>query len=153
MAKEALLQNFLSGAGLLATNDTEGVHFGETLPRFVPAGLEKVMQAHTSEIDQLREKMVKGSLTEIELFLTRGFTFAEYQTLFDLGVKEKDFTQYPAFRSLWIATEAQRRKYIYHIQKENFNDYLRLLEGCFKQFNKNLLTFFFPANPSCQVSV
>ncbi len=143
------LFHFYSETGILDQNDDDGVLFGETLPCFSPEGLSKVLEIHIAEIDTLRAKLPFGSLKELELFLLRGFTFNEYEALFDLGIKEKDFVLYPAFRSLWIHSESQRRKIIYKIEKQNFNDYLALLQKCLKQFNPPLFSFFFPAHPAC----
>jgi len=145
--KEKLIQIFREEAGLV--EDEDSVYFGETLASYVPDGLEAVMRFHCEEVDAVLKKLPKGEMQEIELFATRGFTMQEYQALFDLDIKERDFFLHPAFRSLWIQTESQRRKLIYSIQKQKFNDYWHLLSHYLARFNPFLLTFFFRSHPVC----
>ena len=149
MEREKLTEIFKAGAQLLT--DEESVLFGETCAPFVPDGIEAVMQHHCLETDKLLRKLPKGSTKEIELFATRGFTMQEYQALFDLNIREKDFYLYPVFRSLWINSESQRRKIIYPLQKEKHNDYWQLLTSCLARFNPFLLTFFFRTHPVCKI--
>ncbi|MFV0470898.1 MAG: hypothetical protein ACK5L7_02520 [Paludibacteraceae bacterium] len=144
-----LTEIFKQGAGLFDGGD--GVLFGRTYAPFVPDGLDAVMLYHCGQVDVLLQKLPKGSVREIELFATRGFTMQEYQALFDLNIREKDFHLYPVFRSLWINTEKQRRKLIYTLDKEKYYDYWQTLSSCMARFNPSLLTFFFRTHPFCQV--
>ena len=147
MERKKLTEIFKAGAQL--SSSEESVLFGETCAPFVPDGVEAVMQFHCLETDKLLRKLPKGNTKEIELFATRGFTMQEYQALFDLTIREKDFYLYPVFRSLWINSESQRRKIIYPLQKEKHNDYWQLLVSCLARFNPSLLTFFFRTNAVC----
>lgn len=141
------LQIFIKGAGL--TDSTEAVYFGNVLAPYIPSGVEAVMKEHCSQVDTLLQKLPKGNIKEIELFATRGFTMQEYEALFDLTIREKEYMLYPVFRSLWLLNENERRKLIYPLQKQNFNDYWQLLASHLARFNPHLLTFFFQSQYSC----
>lgn len=147
MENERLTQIFRQGAQLADGEDY--VLLGKTYAPFVPDGLNAVMQYHCEQTDALLQKLPKGSVKEIELFATRGFTIQEFQALFDLSIREKDFYLYPVFRSLWINTEKQRRKLIYDLDKEKYHDYWTILSSCLARFNPSLLTFFFRTHSIC----
>jgi hypothetical protein len=152
MDNKTRLQHFINGTGINPQSD-EDITFGETNALFSPSGVEEVMKHHVSFIDNLLSNVKHNITQQLELFSIRGFTFNEFQALFDLNIREKDFNLHPAIRSLWITNENERRKIVYNLDKQNFNDFFKILAQCLQRYNPHLLTFFFRTIPSCKIPI
>ncbi len=61
-------------------------------------------------------------------FYERGFTYQEFQVLFDAEIEEDSYFQYPIFEFLQIQSNAQRRHYTRRYQ-ENTLSYVELLQA------------------------
>lgn len=144
MKHSDMIYQFLRGAGI--EDDTEdSVMLGHLTPSLAPVGIDAVMHKHTSTIDALIQQLPKNSVKRIQMQIIRGFTYNEFLSLFDAGIKEKDFHEHPVFKSLFITSERQRKKWlvIYALTKE-YDDYLFILAKSLSPFAPQLVSFFFP---------
>jgi hypothetical protein len=140
MSSRELEQIFISAAGLTRESE-DAVNIGALTPPLVPAGLDAVMQSHTRAIDELLDKVPKGSMQELELRIRRGFRFDEYKELFS-PKPHKNYGNYAAFRSLWITDEKRRRELIYNLSSDRYDDYVTLLSKALEPFHPQLSFFF-----------
>ena len=147
MTSKELEQIFISSAGL-ATGGDDAVNIGALTPALAPAGLDAIMQAHTRAIDELLDKVPKGSMKELELRIRRGFRFDEYKELFS-PKPHKNYGNYAAFRSLWITDEKRRRELIYNLSPDSYHDYVTLVSKALQPFHPQL-SFFFQGSATCQ---
>jgi hypothetical protein len=136
---------FLQGAGIEA-DDQDSIAIGYLNPYFAPAGIDAVMEKYTAHIDDLLQKLPQGSIEKLKLFIRRGFTFREYQALFDTTIRENSFSSYPVYRSLWITKEQERRRWTFTFSKESHDDYMTVLEKALSPFASWLMTFFFTSS-------
>jgi hypothetical protein len=105
------------------------------------AGIDKVLEVHTAEIDTLLQFAREGSQQYQELLQVRGFTYAEYQHLFQVGITEQSYKDFIIFRCLDLTTEKERKRLIYHLSRDSDEDYLSLLfQSCHAY---RMLSFFF----------
>jgi hypothetical protein len=142
MTQQDILNYFLQGAGI--EPDTEdGIAVGHLTPHFATAGVDMVMEKYTTYIDSLIQKLPEGSIARLELFIRRGFKFSEYQTLFDMTIRESSFASYVIFRCLWITTERERRRYALAFLKDSHEDYIAVLSKTLAPFAPWLVNFFF----------
>jgi hypothetical protein len=142
MTQQDIMNYFFQGAGI--EPDTEdGIAVGQLTPHFATAGVDMVMEKYTTYIDSLIQKLPQGSIARLELFIRRGFTFREYQTLFDMTIRETSFASYVIFRCLWITTERERRRYALAFLKESHDDYIAVLSKTLAPFAPWLINFFF----------
>lgn len=142
MTQKDLLHIFLQGTGVeIETTDT--VILGQLLPQFSPAGVDIVMQKYTSCIDGLLQVLPKNSTERLELHIRRGFTFSEWQVLFDATIRESRFEIYPVFRCLWITTERERRRVTFTLSKDSYDDYIKTLLKTLAPFPSLIVDFFF----------
>lgn len=142
MTQETLLHIFLEGAGIEIDTD-DSIILGQLLPHFAPAGVDAVMQKYTAYIDGILQRLPKGSMKGLDLVIRRGFTFSEWQALFDTTIREKNFISYPVFRGLWITTEQERRRITFTLSKDNYDDYIAVLTKALAPFSSLLVNFFF----------
>lgn len=133
---------FLRGSGIEADGD-DNIAIGYLNPFYSPAGVDAVMERYTAYIDDLLRKLPDGSIEKVELFIRRGFTFSEYQALFDTTIREHAFSSYPAYRSLWITKELERRRWTFTFSKDNHEDYMTVLAKAITPFASWLMKFFF----------
>lgn len=141
MTQETLLHIFLEGSGIeIDTEDS--VFLGQLLPHFAPAGVDAVMQKYTAYIDGILQRLPTGSNKRVDLVIRRGFTFSEWQVLFDATIREKNFLSYPVFRALWIATEQERRRITFTLSKDSYDDYIAVLMKALAPFSSLLVNFF-----------
>lgn len=135
-------QIFFQGTGL-EENTEDSIAIGCLIPSYCPSGIDAVMHRHTQEIDMLLQLLLEGSKEKIELLSLRGFTFSEYQDLFNLSIPESSFREIAVFQYFHLVKEKERRKLIYSISKEKYEDYLALLFETFKSFSNFSLFHFF----------
>jgi hypothetical protein len=142
MIQKDLLNIFLEGTGI-ETDTADTVILGHLLPQFSPAGVDAVMQKYTAYIEGLLQILPKNSTERLELHIRRGFTFSEWQALFDATIRESRFEIYPVFRCLWIATERERRRVTFTLSKDSYDDYIKTLLKALSPFPSSLVNFFF----------
>ncbi|OJW81744.1 MAG: hypothetical protein BGO69_14650 [Bacteroidetes bacterium 46-16] len=139
MNQKEMKRLFLQGAGI--DNETDGVAVGCLQPFQAMAGIDKVLEVHTAEIDTLLHFAREGSQQYQELLQVRGFTFAEYQHLFQVGITEQSYKDFIIFRCLDLTMEKERKRLIYHLSRDSDEDYLSLLfQSCHAY---RMLSFFF----------
>ncbi len=99
------------------------------LPIYSLEGVEKVMDYHTKMVDALLMLPHISQLETITLLSRRGWTFHEFSTiLFDLTISEKEFHNYNALRSLFLASQKERReKVLYRLDRSSYEDYITFL--------------------------
>lgn len=148
MTQEKLLHIFLQEADIVQ-DDEDGIAVGSLRPCDSPAGVQSVMEWHTKNMDALLQVLPDG-VDKIEVLIRRGFTFAEYQMLFDSTIRENSFNQYPVFRSLWITSERERRRWTFTYSKDSHDDYMTVLSKVLQGFAPSLLTFFFTGRHNSQ---
>lgn len=143
MTEQELLQTFLHGAELHDDND-EGVAIGCLSAVNCPAGIDAVMQRHTKQIDTVLQALPETHPDKQALFSIRGFTFTEYQDLFNVTISDQSFMGYPIFRFLGITRERERKRFIYNLSKDRYEDYFDLLTKSLLSYGiHGLLSFFF----------
>lgn len=139
MNQKEMKRLFLQGAGI--DNETDGVAVGCLQPFQAMAGIDKVLEVHTAEIDTLLQFAREGSQQYQELLQIRGFTYAEYQHLFQVGITEQSYKDFIIFQCLGLTTEKERKRLIYHLSRDSDEDYLSLLfQSCHAY---RMLSFFF----------
>jgi hypothetical protein len=142
MTQDKLLHIFLEGAGI-ETDTDDNILLGQLLPQDAPAGVDAIMKTYTAHIDGILQQLPKNSLQRVELVIRRGFTFSEYQALFDVAIREKHFSSHVIFRALWIITEQERRRIAFTLSKDSYDDYLAVLTKTLSPFPSLLVNFFF----------
>jgi hypothetical protein len=140
MTQNDVLHIFLEGAGI-ETDTEDSIAIGYLFPYSAPAGVDAVMEKYTRYIDALLP--VVGSMQRVQLVIRRGFTFSEYQVLFDSTIREPCFGAYPVFRSLCITTEPERRRIAFTLSKDSYEDYMTVLLKALTPFPSLLVNFFF----------
>lgn len=111
-----------------------------------PAGVDAVLAYWTELIDTALQQDGISYTQKLELLTLRGFTFDEYRTLFDIGVRENDYSRYPIYQSLLITTAKERAGVIYQLTKYDYeNGYLKLLSRTLRLFNPLLYNFLYEA--------
>lgn len=143
MTEQELLQTFLQGAGL-HSDDEESLAIGCLTPANSPAGIDAVMEKHTKQIDTILQTLPETHPDKQALFSIRGFAFTEYQDLFNVTISEQSFIGYPIFRFLGITRERERKRFIYNLSKDRYEDYFDLLTKSLLSYGiHGLLSFFF----------
>lgn len=142
MTQEKLLHIFLEGAVIEPDTD-DSILLGQLLPQDAPAGVDAIMNYYTAHIDGILQQLPKDNLQRVELVIRRGFTFSEYQALFDVAIKEKQFSSHAIFRALWITTEQERRRLTFTLSKDSYDDYMAVLTKALSPFIGLPINFFF----------
>lgn len=135
-----MIKIFLHGAGI-EQDAPDNIAIGSLKPHFSQAGMESVLKVHIEQIDRLISLLPDGSSQKTEAWTIRGFSYSEYLQLFQAGIREVSYKEYPIFNCLGITTAEQRRRLIYHIS-ESYGHYLSLLLHSCHAFR--LSSFFFP---------
>jgi len=108
-----------------------------------PAGVNEVFNYWTGLCDTAMQQAGVGDMQRLELLTMRGFTFHEYATLFDISIKEADYTRYPIYQTLLITTAKERAGVIYQLSKDRYEDYLKILGRALRLFNPLLYHFLY----------
>lgn len=144
MKQNNILHTFMQGAGL----ENEGyntVALGTLTPALAPAGVEAVIKKHTQRIDKLLHVVPPDSVTYYKLLAVRGFSFSEYQQLFQQGVSEQALLDLPICKVLHISNQKERKRFILSLS-DCYEDYLSLLHQFFQTTGSlRLQDFFFQA--------
>lgn len=136
-----MIKIFLQGAGI-EQDAPDNIAIGSLKPYFSQAGMESVLKVHIEQIDRLISLLPDGSSQKTEAWSIRGFSYSEYLQLFQAGIRELSYREYPIFNCLGITTAEERRRLIYHLS-ESYGHYLSLLLHTCHAFR--LSSFFFPA--------
>jgi hypothetical protein len=99
----------------------------------------ELMEGWVSHIDRELEKIWEYGEGYVELMDKRLFTFSEYQQLFDKGIAERYFRQFPIFEFLMIRSDEQRN--LFMLGKEaTFKSYME----CLSEYRHvEMVDFFF----------
>ncbi|KAA3636349.1 MAG: DUF87 domain-containing protein [Bacteroidetes bacterium] len=101
------------------------------------------MNRHCRSVDKKLRKVdiltgTNNSNYHDQLIAKRGFTFDEYLWLFDGGLDERQYHNYPVFNFLKIVTDVQRRYFTARYERTT-EDYLKLIQ---KIKNPTIESFF-----------
>lgn len=108
-----------------------------------PEGVNAVMYYWTGLINDALLQDGINDTQKLELLTLRAFTFEEYNTLFDISVKEADYLRYPIYQSLLITTAKERAGVIYQLSRDSYEDYLEILSRTLRLLNPLLYRFLY----------
>ena len=144
MTIDELITLALKGAGV-ENDNLDNVTLGSFTASTAPASINAIMEKVTTDIDALLSLIPVDSLDAIELRLLRGFTYKEFQALFNSGIRPEDYGSYPVFQALHISNHFERRRWLIYSINDEYEAYLRVLMRCLAPLHENhLVTFFFP---------
>ena len=153
MNSREIWETFLLGAGFEEIDTDTTIDIGYTTPLYAPReGVFLVMEKYTKQIDLLVQMLPASHPECIRLLLLRGFTYKEYEALYDFRITDNGYGGHPIFFSLMIKSEQHRKRLIYLYPEKTYANYMALLCKALQAGGGyHLVSFFFDVQGCCQV--
>jgi hypothetical protein len=143
MINEATLLQIFQDTVSIIPDGENSVFLGTVKIIDAPSGVNAIMAYWTKSIDKALLQSGINNIQKLELLTIRGFTFEEYATLFDIGIKQDTYPRYPIYQALLITTQKERAGFIYQLNKDSHEDYMTLLARTLRLFNPFLHSFLY----------
>lgn len=112
MLTEELIYTFIKDTVDIVPDTEDSVFLGEIFIPDIPALFGKILLHVTSYYDDLLAILPLTFTERLALQLQRCCTYDEYRSIFNLSIKEHQFSQHAAYRTLLITTNADRLLFI-----------------------------------------
>ncbi|MES2386817.1 MAG: type IV secretion system DNA-binding domain-containing protein [Bacteroidota bacterium] len=114
-------------ASLPRPDEPDSVEFGHTIPAEFFGVVIAAMKRHVAAVDNELSYSRHDKDKRYRLLAVRGFTYAEFQVLFNTKVSIDQFEQYPIFEVLMLGSEQMRRDFINLLDTDEIS-YLKALQ-------------------------